>query len=426
MERPGVGARAATAAPAAPAVAAVPIGQAPAVARHPVPTGLTEVDRVLGGGLVPGSVTLLGGEPGVGKSTLLLQLLGRVAANGARTLLVSAEESAHQVRLRAERLEAVTSNSWLAAETDVAEIEAHVAATEPDLLVVDSIQAVLDPGAPGAPGSVTQVRACAHRLTRLAKERTITTVLVGHVTKDGSLAGPRVLEHLVDTVLSFSGERHHALRLLRAVKHRFGPTSELGLFEMGDGGLEPVADAGHLFLSDRCADLEGSVVAPVLDGRRPLLVEVQALVAPAPPGAPPRRTAQGIETGRVHLMLAVLDRRARLRLASKDVYVMAAAGARIADPGADAALALAIASSATNRPVAPDLLALGEIGLGGELRLVPQMGRRLEEAARIGFRTAVVPVSAPPAPEGMELRRAATLVDALHHAGMGRALAPAS
>ena len=415
--------------PASPGAAAgvvpMPIGQAPATAVHPVPTGLAEVDRVLGGGLVPGSVTLLGGEPGVGKSTLLLQLLGRVAASGGRTLLVSAEESAHQVRLRAERLETISANSWLVAELDVAQIEAHVAEVQPSLLVVDSIQAVADADVPSEPGSVAQVRACAHRLTRLAKERNVTTVLVGHVTKDGSLAGPRALEHLVDTVLSFTGERHHALRLLRAVKHRFGPTTELGLFEMSEGGLEAVADAGHLFLSDRRIDVEGSVVAPVLDGRRPLLVEVQALVAPAPNGAPPRRAAQGVDTSRLHLLLAVLDRRARLRLASKDVYAMAVGGARIADPGADAALALAIASSALERPMAPDLVALGEIGLGGELRQVPQLGRRLEEAARLGFRTAIVPTSAPPAPEGMELRRAANLIEALAHARLANSVEPA-
>ena len=399
--------------------APVPIGQVPADRLHPVPTGLREVDRVLGGGLAPGSVTLLGGEPGVGKSTLLLQLLGRVAAGGARTLLVSAEESAHQVRLRAERLETISAQSWLVAETDVAQIEAHIEQVGPDLVVVDSIQAVADPDVASEPGSVAQVRACAHRLVRLAKERTITTVLVGHVTKDGSLAGPRVLEHLVDTVLSFSGERHHALRLLRAVKHRFGPTTELGLFEMGEGGLEAVADAGHLFLSDRREGLCGSVVAPVLDGRRPLLVEVQALVAPAFPGAPPRRTAQGIDASKLHLLLAILDRRARLHTAMKDVYAMAVGGARVADPGADLALALAIASSAYECPVRADVVACGELGLGGELRQVPQLGRRLEEAARMGFRTAIVPPSAPPAPEGMETLRAATLEEALALASRG-------
>lgn len=399
--------------------AAVPIGQAPAESLHPVPTGLAEVDRVLGGGLVPGSVTLLGGEPGVGKSTLLLQLLGRRAASGARTLLVSAEESAHQVRLRAERLETIAAESWLVAETEVGQIEAHVEQVRPELLVVDSIQAVSDGDLGSEPGSVTQVRGCAHRLVRLAKDRNITTVLVGHVTKDGSLAGPRVLEHLVDTVLSFSGERHHALRLLRAVKHRFGPTTELGLFEMSEGGLEAVADAGHLFLSDRREGLAGSVVAPIVDGRRPLLVEVQALVAPAFPSAPPRRTAQGIDASKLHLLLAVLDRRARLRTATKDVYAMAVGGARVADPAADLALALAIASSAYECPIPADLVACGELGLGGELRQVPQLGRRLEEAARMGFRAAIVPPAAPPAPEGMETFRAPTLAEALAFASRG-------
>jgi DNA repair protein RadA/Sms len=269
-----------------------------------------------------------------------------------------------------------------------------------------------------APGSVAQVRACAHRLVRLAKEHNVTTVLVGHVTKEGGLAGPRVLEHAVDTVLSFGGERHHALRLLRAVKHRFGSTAELGLFEMTEGGLEAVADAGHLFVSDRRPGVAGSAVAATLDGRRPLLVEVQALVVPSSAG---RRSAQGVDSGRLNVLLAVLDRRAGLRTASLDVYAMAAGGARVHDPGADLPLALAVASSARGVPLAPDVVACGEVGLGGELRQVPQLGQRLAEAARLGFRVAVVPVSAPDPPPGITARRARSVADALALAGLDAA-----
>ncbi|MGH9279473.1 MAG: DNA repair protein RadA, partial [Acidimicrobiales bacterium] len=393
----------------------VPIGQVASgdLAAHP--TGLGEVDRVLGGGLVPGSVTLLAGEPGVGKSTLLLQLMGQLTRNGRSCLLVAAEEAPHQVRLRAERLETLSADLLLVAETDLGAVVEHVARLRPDYLVVDSIQAVVAPDVDAAAGSVAQVRASAQRLVRQAKEQGVTTVLVGHVTKEGGLAGPRVLEHLVDTVLSFGGERHHALRLLRAVKHRFGSTAELGLFEMTEGGLEAVADAGHLFLSDRRPGVPGSAVAVVLDGRRPLLIELQALVAPSGAG---RHTVQGLEAGRLHLLLAVLDRRAGLRTAGSDVYALAAGGARVRDPGADLALALAVASTATGVPLPPDLVACGEVGLGGELRQVPQLQRRLAEAARLGFHQAVVPDSSPSLPAGIRTRRARTLAEALTVAGL--------
>ena len=402
------------AAPSAP----TPIGQVPADGWRPVPTGVGEVDRVLGGGLVPGSVTLLGGEPGVGKSTLLLQVLARLAASRGRCLLVAAEESPQQVRLRAERLETMAPDLWVVGETDLAAAIAHVDEVQPEVLVVDSIQAVADPEVASAAGSVTQVRHCAQRLARLAKERTITTVLVGHVTKDGALAGPRVLEHLVDTVLSFTGDRHHSLRLLRAVKHRFGATTDVGLFEMGEGGLTGLPDAGHLFLADRRGGVPGSVVAPVLDGHRPLLVEVQSLVVRAPTGSPPRRSTQGVDSSRLALLLAVLDRRAGLRLPSHDIYAMAAGGARVTDPGADLALALAVASSACGQAVAADVVACGEVGLGGELRPVPQLGRRLAEAARLGFRTAIVPTTCPDPPLHMVLHPVPTLREALAVAGV--------
>jgi DNA repair protein RadA/Sms len=326
------------------------------------------------------------------------------------------------VRLRAERLETLAPELWLAAETQLPQIVAAVEQVDPEYLVVDSIQTVADPELAAAPGSVAQVRGCASRLVRLAKERGVTTLLVGHVTKDGSLAGPRVLEHLVDTVLSFAGDRHHALRLLRATKHRFGPTAELGLFEMSEGGLVPVPDAGRFFLSDRRPGVAGSVVVAALEGHRPLLVELQALVAPVTggPGAggPPRRSAQGLDSGRLAFLLAVLDRRAGVRLASHDVYALAVGGVRVVDPGADLGLVLALVSAVTDRPLPPDLVACAEVGLAGELRQIPQTSRRLAEAARLGFRRALVTASAPEPPAGISAVRASTLVDALALTGL--------
>jgi DNA repair protein RadA/Sms len=390
----------------------IPIAEAVGDATEPVPTGDVELDRVLGGGFVPGSVTVLGGEPGVGKSTLLLKALADQAARGCTCLYVTAEESARQVALRAERLGLSPPSLWLVAETSLPQVLHHVEALGPDIVVVDSIQTVFDPEMSSAPGSVGQVRGCAHRLVAAAKGRGVTVVLVGHVTKDGGLAGPRVLEHLVDTVLAFDGERHHALRMLRALKHRFGSTHELGLYEMGDRGLVGVPDPSALFLADRQAGVPGSVVAPVLDGQRPLLVEVQALVAPSPAPAP-RRTAQGIDGGRLAQVLAVLERHAELPLGRCEVHVAVAGGVRVPEPGGDLAVALAVASSALACPLAADLVACGEVGLGGELRQVHRTERRLAEAARLGFSRAVVPRSAPDPPEGMRVARSSSIVDAL-------------
>jgi DNA repair protein RadA/Sms len=396
---------------------ALPIAEVEGEGWEPRPTGLGELDRVLGGGLVAGSVTLLGGEPGIGKSTLLLQALSSLARGGARCLLACGEESAQQVRLRAARLGALEPRLFLVAETELPAILNHAATVAPDVLVVDSIQTVHDPELASAPGSVAQVRECAHRLVRAAKDAGMATVLVGHVTKDGNLAGPRVLEHVVDTVLSFEGERHHALRLLRAVKHRFGPTSELGLFEMTDDGLEGVPDPGRLFLSDRQAQAPGSVVVPTLEGHRPLLVELQALVAKSPL-AMPRRSAQGLDGGRLAMISAVLEERVGVSLVGADVYALAVGGVRVVEPGADLALALALTSSVTGTPLPPDLVACGEVGLCGELRQVGQTGRRLAEAARLGFRRAVAPASAPDGPPGLEVLRASTLVEAMGRAGL--------
>jgi DNA repair protein RadA/Sms len=385
--------------------------------RPMVSTGVDELDRVLGGGLVPGSVTLVGGEPGIGKSTLLLQVLSSMARRGSRCLLVTAEESAQQVRRRADRLGAVADGLHVLAETALPAVVDAVIALDADVVVVDSIQTVVDPTSTSAPGTVAQVRDCTHRLVRLAKERACSIVLVGHVTKEGNLAGPRVLEHLVDTVLSFDGDRHHALRLLHSVKHRFGGTGELGLMEMTDDGLIGVPDASGMLLADRRPGGAGSVVVPTIEGSRPLLVEVQALAYEVH-YVPPRRAAQGVDSARLALLLAVLEKRAGIQLAKSEVYASAVGGVRLTEPGADLALALAIASSVSNRPVPSDLVACAEIGLAGELRQPGQLERRLVEAWRLGFRTAIVPTSAPPGPEGMQTIGVATLHEAIRRTGL--------
>jgi DNA repair protein RadA/Sms len=397
--------------------AAVLIADVDMAAWGAFPTGIGELDRVLSGGLVPGSATVLGGEPGVGKSTLLTQAAASLAGAGRRVLYVSAEESSQQVRLRAERLGAVVPNVWLASETDLTHVIAQLDAVQPDVVIVDSIQTVHEPLLGSAPGSVVQVRECAHRLVREAKTRATAMVLVGHVTKDGGLAGPRVLEHVVDTVLAFEGDNHHALRVVRAVKHRFGSTNEVGLFEMGDAGLVAVPDASALFLADRRPGVAGSTVVPTIDGHRPLLVEVQALTLDSHL-AVPRLSAQGLDSGRLAFLLAVLERHTEVKIAKHDAYALAVGGVRVIEPGADLALALAVASSRADVPLPGDLVACAEVGLGGELRQVSQTSRRLAEAARLGFRRAVVPQSAPDAPVGITALRAATLRDAITLVGL--------
>jgi DNA repair protein RadA/Sms len=373
-------------------------------------SGVSELDRVLGGGLIAGSVTLLAGEPGIGKSTLLLQALSKMAAGGARCLLVCAEESVEQVRLRADRLGSPPAGLLIVAETSLPIVLAIAGSLAPDVVAIDSIQTVFDPDAPGAAGSVTQVRDCAQRLVRNAKEQGTTTILVGHVTKDGAIAGPRVLEHVVDTVLSFEGDRDHGVRTLRALKHRFGPTDELGVFEMTGDGLRGVADASSLLLTERRGDTPGSVVAAAIEGARPLLVEVQALVTKS--NAPiPRRGAQALDSGRLALLIAVLQERAGVDLAGFDVYANVAGGVRVAEPGIDLAVAMAVTSARIDRAVPADTVLIGEVGLGGELRQVPQVARRLVEAARLGFARAIVPASTPDTP-GIELLRAADLIAA--------------
>lgn len=392
------------------------IGEVDSLVGRPQSTGLAELDRVLGGGIVPGSVTLLGGEPGVGKSTLLLQLL---AYWPGRTLYVSAEESAQQVRQRAERLGAVRNDLWLLAETSLPHILASIEELAPHLVVIDSVQTIADPELGSAPGSVTQVRGCAHRLVQEAKQRDMSVVLVGHVTKEGSLAGPRVLEHVVDTVLAFEGERHHALRLLRATKHRFGPTNELGLWEMTESGMIGVPDASALFLSDRRPGVAGSAVVPTLEGQRPLMVEIQALTVKVNPGVPPRRSVQGMDTGRLALLLAVIEKRARISAAQHEVYTSVVGGVRLTEPGSDLGVCLAVVSALTNTPLPSDLVVFGEIGLAGELRQVGHTPRRLAEAARLGFQRALVPITSPLGSGDITELRASSLTEALQLAGLG-------
>jgi DNA repair protein RadA/Sms len=376
-----------TAAPAS--TPAVPIGQVDATDARALPTGLDELDRVLGGGLVPGAVVLLAGEPGVGKSTLLLET-GALVAEAGRVLYVTGEESAAQVRSRADRIGAVSDRLFLAAETDLDAVLGHIDAVEPRLLIIDSVQTIATAEAEGSPGGVTQVRAVASALTSVAKERSMATILVGHVTKDGSVAGPRALEHLVDVVLHFDGDRHSQLRMVRAVKNRYGPTDEVGCFDLGEYGLIGLPDPSGLFLSQHREPVPGTCVTVTLEGRRPLPAEVQALVGPSVLEVP-RRTTSGLDGARVGLVLAVLQRRAGLKLGRQDVYAATVGGVRLTEPSVDLAVAIALASSAANLSVPHGVVAIGEVGLAGEVRRVAGLTRRLAEAERMGFRRVVVP-----------------------------------
>ena len=389
----------------------LPIMNVAHTAASAMPTGISEFDRVLDGGLVPGSVTLVSGEPGIGKSTLLLQLVG---AWSHTSLYVSAEESAQQVRLRAERIGVTGDDTYLVSAMSLGDIIAAIDKVKPSLVVVDSVQTIADESVESAPGSVTQVRECAFRLVQEAKARNVAVILVGHVTKDGNIAGPRLLEHVVDTVVSFEGDRLHPLRMVRAIKHRFGTTNELGLFEMTDRGLVGVPDASNLLLADRQHGVAGSVVVPTIDGQRPLLVEVQALTTKVATGVTPRRSSQGVESSRLAMLLAVLERRAKIPFASLEVYASVVGGVRLNDPGSDLAICLALASAALDTPVHSDMVALGEVGLGGELRHVTHLERRVIEAEQMGFRQVLIPSNSK-APElhRATLVRAATISDAL-------------
>jgi len=359
-------------------------------ASRAITSGIDELDRVLGGGVVKGVSLLLAGEPGVGKSTLLLSVAARWAAAGRRTLYVTGEESAAQVRLRAERTGGVHPNLFLAAETDLAAVLAHVEQVEPTLVVVDSVQTIGSTEAEGVPGGVTQVREVATSLVQVAKRRGIATLLVGHVTKEGGIAGPRTLEHLVDVVLAFEGDRSSRLRFVRAVKNRFGPVDEVGCFDLSADGIVEVTDPTGLFVSRHCEPVTGTCVTVTLEGRRPLLAEVQALIAP-PAVSSPRRATSGLDTARSAMVLAVLERRAGLSLSARDVYLATVGGARLTEPSADLAVAVAVASGCADQVVSTDLVALGEVGLAGEVRRVRGLAHRLAEAARLGFRHALVP-----------------------------------
>ncbi|MBR8742040.1 DNA repair protein RadA [Nocardiopsis sp. MG754419] len=405
-------------APAPVTARARPITEISVESAEAVPTGVDELDRVLGGGAVPGGVVLLAGEPGVGKSTLLLEVAAMRAAN-APVLYITGEESAGQVRLRAERLGALSERLYLAAETSVATLAAHVDAVAPKLLIVDSVQTMVSPETGGVPGGVTQIRQVTGALIQVAKERGIATVLVGHVTKDGSIAGPRLLEHLVDVVLHFEGERHSQLRLLRAVKNRYGPTDEIGVFELTDKGIEGLPDPSGLFLTERSDPVPGTCVTVALEGRRPLITEVQALVAPTPLPAP-RRATSGLDTSRVNMILAVLEKRTGMKLANMDVYASTVGGVKLGEPAVDLALAMAAGSSSNDVALPQGFVAVGEVGLAGDVRAVQGVRRRVAEAQRLGFTDAVVPKNFGDPIPGIRTHEVEELVDALTWVGKSR------
>jgi DNA repair protein RadA/Sms len=387
---------------------------ATAAARIPVP--IAELDRVLGGGLVPGSLVLVGGDPGIGKSTLVLQAAAALAGQQGTVLYVSAEESAQQIRMRADRLGVTSDAVFVLSSTDLDAILASASEAEPGLLIVDSIQTVSVDDITSAAGSVSQVRECTSRLMQWGKTRNVPVFIIGHVTKEGAIAGPRVLEHMVDAVLYLEGERHGHFRVLRAVKNRFGSTDEVGVFEMAEAGLREVRNPSAAFLEERNGNAPGSSVAVTVEGTRPILVEVQALTTPTAFGLP-RRSANGLDNGRLQLLVAVLQKRVGLGLGGQDVYANVVGGMRIGEPAADLAVALAIASSYRDRPIDPQTVAIGEIGLAGELRSVSQLERRLSEAQRLGFTRAVVPAPSAKrgttAVSGLHIVRADTVAEAM-------------
>lgn len=377
-------------------------------------SGIEEFDRVTGGGLVPGSAILIGGDPGIGKSTLLLQVTA-LLSKGLRCAYVSGEEAIDQVRMRAKRLGHSEAPVALAAATNVRDIIETMDREKLDVIVIDSIQTMYLDNLDSAPGTVAQVRAAAQELIRMAKKRGTVLLLVGHVTKEGQIAGPRVLEHMVDTVLYFEGDRGHTFRILRAVKNRFGPTDEIGVFEMAEAGLAEVENPSALFLSQRQEEISGSAVFAGMEGTRPVLVEIQALVAPSPLGTP-RRAVIGWDSGRLSMVLAVLEARCGVQIGPNDVYLNVAGGLRVTEPGADLAVAVALASSLSGIAVPHDMVIFGEVGLSGEIRNVGQMEQRLKEAAKLGFHRALIPGSGDkkiPVPKGMKLTEIRHLKDML-------------
>ena len=397
-----------------PSTPAVPLTSIdPDRTRH-FPTGVGELDRVLGGGVVPGSVCLLAGDPGVGKSTLLLEVAHRWAQAGRRALYVSGEESAGQIRMRAERTGSTHEEVYLAAESDLQTVLGHIDEVRPSLVVVDSIQTMSAGDTDGVVGGVTQVRAVTAALTAAAKSTGIAMVLVGHVTKDGAIAGPRSLEHLVDVVLHFEGDRNTTLRMVRGVKNRFGAADEVGCFLLQDNGIQGVADPSGLFLDQRPEPVPGTAVTVTLDGKRPLIGEIQSLLArPVNPGAPRRAAVSGIDQARVAMIVAVLEKRAMVPIGAMDIYLSTVGGMRLTDPSSDLAVAMAMASAFTSRPLPATTVVIGEVGLAGDLRRVTGMDRRLAEAARLGFTTALVPADCGPAPKGLRTLESATIGAAL-------------
>jgi len=391
---------------------AVPYSEISTQATERIRTGIGEFDRVLGGGLVPGGVVLIGGEPGIGKSTLLLQAASELARAGHRVLYVSGEESAEQLRLRGQRLGLGSEEILIVAGTEVDRLIATALDQQPAVMIVDSVQAVRCAGVDSVPGSVAQVREAAARLVDHAKRTTVPLLLVGHVTKEDRLAGPRTLEHLVDTVIHFEGDRHHAHRILRALKNRFGATDELGVFRMEESGLAEVSDPSDLFVGRRAAAATGAAVLPAIVGRRPLLVEVQALVGEIAQGSP-RRTAVGVDSNRLAMILAVLQQNLGIELQNRDVFANVAGGIGVGEPGADLALAAAVLSSARRRPLPSRWVVMGEIGLTGEVRPVSRVAVRLREAARLGFEDALVPDrSLSESTDGLRCHGAATIGEA--------------
>jgi len=405
------------------AVEPVALPDVPADSGERIPLAIAEMARVLGGGIVPGSGVLISGDPGIGKSTLLIQMAAAVAIGGRSVLYVSGEESAHQVKRRATRLGMAPANLYLLADVNLDNILTQAQKLSPGLIIVDSIQAVSLDALPSSAGSVSQVRECTSLLLRLAKAENIPLFLVGHVTKEGTIAGPRVLEHMVDTVLYLEGERFHSYRLLRSVKNRFGSTNEVGVFEMQAQGMVEVANPSEVFLAERLPNASGSAIAVPMEGTRPLLVEVQAL-ASTTSFPQPRRTANGVDFNRLLLISAVLSKRVGLHLSDQDIFVNVVGGLKISEPASDLAIAAAITSSVRNKPVAADLALVGEVGLSGELRSVSQLARRLTEAQKLGFSRAIIPRLArrhhagDPLPEGMEIIEARSLAQAVDAALM--------
>ncbi|MFJ5230710.1 DNA repair protein RadA [Kitasatospora sp. NPDC088391] len=392
--------------------AAKPIGQVDGQVATARSTGVPELDRVLGGGLVPGAVVLLAGEPGVGKSTLLLDVAAKAASERHRTLYVTGEESAGQVRLRADRINALSDHLYLAAEQDLGAVLGHIEAVNPSLLILDSVQTIASAELDGAPGGPAQVREVAGALIRASKERGMATLLVGHVTKDGQIAGPRLLEHLVDVVLSFEGDRHARLRLIRGVKNRYGATDEVGCFELHDEGIVGLADPSGLFLTRRDKPVPGTCLTVTLEGKRPLVAEVQALMVDSQIPSP-RRTTSGLESPRIAMILAVVERHGGVKLGKQDIYTATVGGVKLTEPSADLAIALAVASSSTDTPLPSNLVAIGEVGLAGEVRRVTGVQRRLAEAHRLGFTHALVPPDPGKVPAGMKVVEVADIGEAL-------------